>query len=83
MQRAYDRPAQMAIDESIAPTDTAGWCGRPRTTLPTTLDNDLQGVGETASQQARFGIFKNICSRPKSMVSQEIMKEVQAKLTHW
>ena len=44
----------MAIDEYIAPTATAGWQGQPRTTLPTTLDNDLQVVGETAPQQARL-----------------------------
>ena len=50
----YDTPAHMAIDEYIAPTATDGWQGRPRTTLPTTLDNDLQGVGETAPQQARL-----------------------------
>ena len=46
MRMAYDTPAQMAIYEYIAPTVTAGWQGRPRTTLPTTLDNDLQGVGK-------------------------------------
>ena len=42
------QPAQLAIEEYIAPTATAGWQGRPHTTLPTTLDNELQGVGETA-----------------------------------
>ena len=44
MLMAHDTPAQMAIDEYIEPTATAGWQGRPRTTLPTTLYNDLQGV---------------------------------------
>ena len=57
MRMAHDTPAQMAIDEYITPT--AGWQGRPRTTLPTTLDNDLQ--------QARLATFKNICIRQKSM----------------
>ena len=38
MRMAHDTPAQMAIDEYITPTATAGWQGRPRTTLPTTLD---------------------------------------------
>ena len=33
MGMAYDTPAQMAIDEYIAPTTTAGWQGRPCTTL--------------------------------------------------
>ena len=42
----HDTPAQMAIDEYIAPTATAGWQGRPRTTLPATLDNGLHGVGK-------------------------------------
>ena len=65
MRMAHDTPAQMAIDEYIAPTATAGWQGRPRTTLPTTIDNDLQGVGEMAPQQARLATFKNI--RQKSM----------------
>ena len=46
MRIAHDTSAQMAIDEYITPTATAGWQGRPRTTLPTTLDNDLQGVGK-------------------------------------
>ena len=46
MRMAHDTPAQMATDEYITPTATAGWQGRPRTTLPTTLDNDLQGVGK-------------------------------------
>ena len=57
MRMAHNTPAQMAIDEYITPT--AGWQGRPRTTLPTTLDNDLQ--------QARLATFKNICIRQKSM----------------
>ena len=67
MRMAHETPAQMAIDEYITPTATAGWQGRPRTTLPTTLDNDRQGVGETAPQQARLATFKNICIRQKSM----------------
>ena len=46
MRMARDKPAQMAIDEYITSTATAGWQGRPRTTLPTNLDNDLQGVGK-------------------------------------
>ncbi len=46
MRMAYDTPAQMAKDEYIAPTTTDGWQGRPCTTVPTTLDNDLQGVGK-------------------------------------
>ena len=66
MRMAHDTPAQMAIGEYITPTATAGWQGRPRTTLPTTLDNDLQGVGETAPQQARLATFKNICIRQKT-----------------
>ena len=46
MRMAYDTPAQMAIYEYIAPTSTAGSHGRPRTTLPTNLDDDLQGAGK-------------------------------------
>ena len=30
MRMTHDTPAQMAIDEYIAPTATAGWQGRPR-----------------------------------------------------
>ena len=46
MRMAHETSAQVAIDEYITSTATAGWQGRPRTTLPTTLDNDLQGVGK-------------------------------------
>ena len=45
-------PPQMAIDEYIAPTATAGWQGRPPTTLPTTLE-----CRETVPQQARLSTF--------------------------
>ena len=31
MRMAHDTPAQMAIDEYITPTATAGWQGRPHT----------------------------------------------------
>ena len=37
MRMAHDTPAQMAINEYITPTTTAGWQGRPRTTLRTTI----------------------------------------------
>ena len=50
MRMAHDTPAQieMAIlmHTSHPLTAPAGWQGRPRTTLPITLNNDLQGVGK-------------------------------------
>ena len=53
MRTAHGTPAHMTIDEYIEPTTTAGWQGRPRTTLPTTLDSDLQGLG---SRETRFAL---------------------------
>ena len=46
MRMAHDTLAQMPMDEHKASTDTARWQGRPRTTLPITLDNYLQGIGK-------------------------------------
>ena len=47
MRMSHDTPAQMAIDEYIAPTATAGWQGRPRTTcqLPQTTIYRESGNG--------------------------------------
>ena len=62
MRMTHDTPAQMAIDEYIAPTDTAGWQGRPRTTLPTTLDKDLQGVGKRLRNMQYLQHLRTIAS---------------------
>ena len=84
MRMTHDTPAQMAIDEYIAPTDTAGWQGRPRTTLPTTLDKDLQGVGKRLRNMQDLQHLRTIASDRNQWrnLSQEIMKAAQAKLTH-
>ena len=69
-------------DEYIAPTATAGWQGRPHTTLPTTLDNDLQGVGKRLRNKRdvqhlrTFALDRN----QQHNINQEIMKAAQAKL---
>ena len=60
---AHDTPAQMAIDEYITPTATAGWQGRPHTTLPTTIDNDLQGVGKRLRNKQDLQHFSLLCKR--------------------
>ena len=83
MQMAHDTQAQMAIDEYITPTATAGWQGRPRTTLPTTLDNDLQGVGKWLRNKRDLQHLRTFASDRNQwrILSQEIMKAAQAKLT--
>ena len=63
VMRMSDTPAQMAIDEYITPTATAGWQGRPRTTLPTTLDNDLQGVGKRLRNKRDMQHLRTIAPR--------------------
>ena len=84
MRMAHDTPAQMATDEYIAPTATAGWQGRPRTTLPTTIDNDLQGVGKRLRNKQDLQHLRTFASdrNPWRNLSQEIMKAAHAKLTH-
>ena len=84
MGMTHDTPAQMAIDEYIAPTDTAGWQGRPRTTLPTTLDKHLQGVGKRLRNMQDLQHLRTIASDRNQWrnLSQEIMKAAQAKPTH-
>ena len=85
MRMAHDTPAQMAIDEYITPTATAGWQGRPRTTLPTDEPTNhprqrSTGSRETAPQQARLATFASDRNQWR-ILSQEIMKAAQAKLT--
>ena len=85
MRMTRDTPAHiMAIDEYIAPTYTAGWQGRPRTTLPTTLDKDLHGVGKRLLNMQDLQHLRTIASDRNQWrsLSQEIMKAAQAKLTH-
>ena len=85
MRMAHDTPAQMAIDEYIPPTATAGWQGRPCTILPTTLDNDLQGVGKwLRNKQDLHWHLRTIASDRNQWrnLAQEIMKAAQAKLIH-
>ncbi len=83
MRMEHDTPTQMVIDEYIAPTVTAGWQGRPRKTLPTTLDNDLQGVGKRLRNKQDLQHLRIFASDRKQwrILSQEIMKAAQAKLT--
>ena len=84
MRMAHDTPAQMAIDEYIPPTATAGWQGRPRTILPTTLDNDLPGVGKGLRNKQDLQHLRTIASDRNQWrnLAQEIMKAAQAKLIH-
>ena len=83
MRMAHDTPAQMAIDEYITPTATAGWQGRPRTALPTTLDNDLQGVEKRLRNKQDLQHLRTFATDRNQwrILSQEIMKAAQAKLT--
>ena len=80
---AHETPAQMAIAEYIKPTTTVGCQGRPRTTLPTTLDNDLQGVGKRLRNKQDLQHLRIFASDRNQwrILSQEIMKAAQAKLT--
>ena len=76
---------QMAIDEYITPTATAGWQGRPRTTLPTILDNDLQGVGKRLRNKQDLQHLRTIASDRNQwrILSQEIVKAERAKPTRY
>ena len=66
---AHDTPAQMAIDEYITPTATAGWQGWRSPTLATSNDNDRSaGSRETAPQQARLGNYESGTSETDSLI---------------
>ena len=79
-------PARPVQDPNvyIAPIATAGWQVRPGTTLPTTLDYDLQGVGIRFRNKQDFQHLRTFASDRNQWrnLSQEIMKVAQAKLTH-
>ena len=84
MRTAHDTPAQMAIDEYIAPTATAGWQARPRISQSTTLDIDLPGVGKRLRNKQDLQHLRTFASDRNQWrnLSQEIMKVAQVKLTH-
>ena len=84
MRMAHGTPAQMDIDEYIARIATAGWQGRPRMTLPTTIDNDLPGVGKRLSDKQDLQHLRTFAPDINQWrnLSQEIMKAIQAKLAH-
>ncbi len=58
-----DAPVQLAIDAFLEDTGTPKFRGRPRCTLPTTLDEDLRRIGRQLRNSDDIGALRTLDRR--------------------
>ena len=77
-----DVPAQMFVSEYFSrEKDVEGWRGRPRTSLPTVLDEDLKTVGKRIHNSAELERLRLLTKEEWRALTRTIVETAKAKLT--
>ncbi|KAI0227470.1 hypothetical protein LSAT2_022072 [Lamellibrachia satsuma] len=71
---------QLAVDQYCTPADVAGWRRRPRTTLPTALDKDLQEADKRLRNQRDLDWLRSHDRSQCKNISENILKAAASVL---
>ena len=76
-----DVPVQMLIDEYFSrETGVDSWRGRPRTSLPAVLDEDLKTVGERIHNKADVERLRLLTKEEWKKLKRTVVETAKAKL---